>query len=273
MSEKKIFVDSHCHLNLIVKKDFDTRLTDENIVEAENLIKELREKNINIVNVGTSLIESENCLELANISDMVKAVIGIHPCDINENWSDEIDTIEDYLKNSEYKDKIVGIGECGFDKYHEPYDISLQETVFKKQIELAVKYNKALIIHSRDAADETLKVLKEYKDSLKKVIVHCFSYDTEFAKQVVSWGFKLGIGGPITYPKNEYLREIVKTVGLQNIVLETDAPYLTPQKYRGEPNTPLYIPLIAEYIANLLNCSIDEVADITTQNCTELFNG
>ena len=270
---KKIdFIDSHAHLNLIVKKEFDTALTKEELIQANIILDSLQQANLKVINVGTSLIESLNCLEIAKLNpNIAKAAIGIHPNDITETWEQDLEKLEDILKDTQLNKLVVAIGECGYDKHYENYDIAKQEVCFKKQIELSLKYNKALIIHTRDARQETLKTLQEYSHLLKQVVVHCFSEDRDFAEQVTKWGFKMGIGGTVTYPKNQYLRDIVKEFGLKNIILETDAPYLSPQSLRGRPNSPLNIPLIADFLAELLEASIEEVASVTTGNCKDLF--
>ena len=167
--------------------------------------------------------------------------------------------------------RIVGIGECGFDFHYPNYDKQKQEAIFRAQIELAIEQNLALVIHSRDARDETLTVLKEYAHQLKRVVLHCFSYDKKFAYQAVEWGFFLGIGGTVTYPKNNELREIVREVGIKNIVLESDAPFLPPQIIRGKKNHPKFIASVAEFIAQLTNNTIENVAQQTTTNARSLF--
>ena len=272
------FFDSHAHLNLIVKKDFDRLLNIDELNQALVLLDEMELQNLKVVNIGTSLTESINCLEIAKLKPKIaKAALGIHPNDITENWQDDLAKIEAIIieninNNLLDNNLIVAIGECGYDKHYPNYDLKKQEACFKAQIELALKYNKALIVHTRDAKTETLNTLSEYKDKLKKVVIHCFSEDEDFAKLIVSWGFMMGIGGTITYPKNNYLRDIVKKFGLKNIILETDAPYLAPQEQRGKINSSLNIPIIAKFIADLLNLSLEEVAKVTTENCQKIFD-
>ena len=167
---------------------------------------------------------------------------------------------------------IVGVGECGFDKYHPGYVIEYQTDLFKAQIELALEYNKALVVHTRNAEEETYRMLELYKNDLKRVTIHCYSNSLQFAQEVTNWGFKLGIGGTVTYPKNDLLRTIVHTVGLENIVLETDAPFLAPQVVRGKKNGPENIKLIAEFLAEYLECPFETVAQKTTENARLLFD-
>ncbi len=275
MSTKKLFmdklpfIDSHSHINLMVKKDFDRLLLKKELNNAKILLTELAQNHLQVINVGTSLIESQNCLAISNLNpEVAKAAIGIHPNDITTNWQNDLREIEKLITNI----NVVAIGECGYDKHYPNYDIELQRLCFEEQIKLALKFKKALIIHTRDAKNETLATLEKYKDEVKKLVIHCFSEDEEFADLVISWGYYLGIGGTITYPKNELLRKIVKNHGIEKIILETDSPYLPPQILRGKVNSPKNIPIIAQYIADLLKIKAEDVARITSKNCKNLFN-
>jgi TatD DNase family protein len=156
--------------------------------------------------------------------------------------------------------------------HYPDYNLNRQRDAFKAQIELALEHNLALVVHSRDAYDETLKILEEYKNNSMRATMHCFSYDQAFANIVTSWGFVLGIGGPITYPKNNELRNVVLNADLKNIVLETDAPFLPPQVIRGKQNHPKEIATIAQYIAELRGETFDVIAQQTTDNALKLFN-
>ncbi len=266
-----MLIDTHCHLNMIVKKKFDIKLTNQEIVVAKKIINDAHDNDVTtIINVGTSISESDNCITLAQTYKNCFATIGVHPNDI-KNWKEEYAQLKKWLQKKEEL-KIVGIGECGIDKHYSGYNLNVQHDVFKAQIELALENDLALVVHSRDAYDETLSILEEYKNDITRCIIHCFSYDQQFANIVISWGFHLGIGGTITYPKNNALRDIVTNTPLEQIVLETDAPFLPIQEMRGKQNHPKYIKDIAEYIANLKNCSYKEVAQQTTLNATSIFN-
>ncbi len=199
----------------------------------------------------------------------IYASIGIHPNDVTDNWQDDIEQLVTFLNNKEEL-KIIAIGECGFDKHSPEYNLPRQIESFKKQIELSLEYDLPLIIHTRDSQPETLEVLKNYKGL--RGSIHCFSEDLKFAQAVITSGFVLSIGGTITYPRNNQLREVVKTVGLDHIILETDAPFLPPQTMRGEKNHPKYIKTIAEYLANFLEIPFEEVAEKTTYNAQRLFH-
>lgn len=247
-----MLIDTHCHINTMVKKDFDTPLDAQDLERAAAIVAQAALMGVTtIVNVGTSLIESENCIKLASTFKYVYASLGIHPNDLTHSWQEDLAKLAGYL--SRKKDlKIVAIGECGMDKHYPDYNLERQKDAFRRQIELALEHDLALVVHTRDAAPETLTCLEEYKNRGLRGTIHCFSEDIIFAQKAISWGFVLGIGGTITYPKNAHLRAAVRAVGIENIVLETDAPFLPPQIMRGKQNHPQQIHTIAQYLADML---------------------
>lgn len=266
-----ILADTHTHINCLIKEPFDRILTSEEIKKSAQIISEAEKNKVTIfINVGTSLIESVNCVTLAQAYSPVYATVGIHPNDCTEFWHNDFKQIES-LVTQKAENKIVGIGECGIDRHYPDYNLERQYDAFRAQIELALRNDLALVIHSRDAYDETMKILDEYKKELKRAVMHCFSYDAAFANYCFERGLYLGIGGTITYPKNNALRAIVSTMPLANLVLETDAPFLPPQQFRGQQNHPKYIVLIAQYIAELRGITLDEIARHTTNNALTLF--
>lgn len=267
-----MFIDTHCHMNMMVKKEFDEPLREEHFPLIGDIIDVAAQNGVSpIINVGTSLIESKNSIAIAQRFSSVFATVGIHPCDCSENWRDDIKELEKLIKDKEVN-KIVGIGETGMDFYHKPYDAQRQRDAFKEQIELAIKYDLGLVVHVRDAGEETLRVLEEYAKEIKRATIHCFSQSLDFARVVTGWGFFIGIDGPITYPKNEQLREVVRQISLDYLVLETDAPFLSPQAYRGKQNHPAYIPIFAKTVADLKEVSLEQLAQATTRNAKKLFS-
>lgn len=272
-----MLIDTHCHLNIITRgyktKSAYTKLSTEEIKQIDTIIKSAYDNETQfIVNVGTNLIESMTCIEIAMLYKNCYAIVGIHPNDVTPNWIDDFKQIKTVTKHH-IENKIIGIGECGIDLHYEDYNLSRQQDAFKAHIELALEYNLALSIHSRDAAEETFKIIDLYaKESNFRGIMHCYSYDESYAIQAIDLNLVLGIGGTITYPKNEILRSIVKSVELDKIVLETDAPFLPPQSMRGKQNSPENIKIIAEYIANLRGISYKTVATTTTNTVKKLFN-
>lgn len=264
-------IDTHCHINMMVKPTFDTPIEQTDLPLSEIIIQEAHSNGVStIINVGTRSIENQNCILLARTFDSVFATVGIHPND-SDTWKEDFALLKKWVSSKE-ENKIVGIGECGIDMHYPDYNLKRQHDAFKAQIELALEHDLALVIHSRNAYDETLRILEEYKNEITRATMHCFSYDQSFAQIVIGWNFVLGIGGTITYPKNNELRSVVKNMDLKNMVLETDAPFLPPQAIRGKQNHPKEIATIAQYIAQLRNETIEIIAQETTKNALRLFN-
>lgn len=267
-------VDTHCHLNNIVKEKFDIPLQADDYIRAAGIIQEAHNHQVRyLINVGTSIIESENCVALAARFSSCYAAIGIHPNDCTSEWYNDMHSMQHrwFSNSNSYRDKkIVAIGECGLDMYRPGYNLQRQIDAFKAQIELALQYQLPIIVHTRQASQETAQVLEEYKKNNLHGIIHCFSEQQDFANHMIDLGFVLGFGGTITYPKNEYLRTIIKTIPLDKIVLETDAPFLPPQHIRGKKNHPQEIATIAKYIAELRHESFEHIA-ITTSSVAKKF--
>ena len=250
------FVDSHCHLYL---EEFDAD-------RAETLArsKDAGVEKLILPNVDTySLTALLNCLKLD--SQALFSAMGIHPCSIKENFKSELLKIEAAV--SLYQP--IAIGEIGMDLYWDKTFFEEQKQAFETQISWAISLNIPVIIHNRDAFEETFKIVRKYPKL--RGVFHAFSGNVEQAKQVVDAGFYLGIGGVVTF-KNGGVDKILKDVPLQNIVLETDAPYLTPVPFRGKRNEPAYIPLISEKMASIYERSILDIADITWKNSHDLFS-
>lgn len=194
------------------------------------------------------------------------AAMGLHPCDVKEDVQAQLHYFKSHLDNGTY----VAIGETGLDYY---WDVSLkvqQQLAFQTQIEWSVEKNLPLIIHSRNAIGDCIELVKNFAGKAKGVF-HCFAGTLNEAKQIIDLGFYLGIGGTITYKNSTDLNEIVKSIGLENILLETDSPYLPPVPHRGKRNESSYLHLIAQHIALLKNVSIEDVAATTTANAEKLF--
>ena len=237
-------VDTHCH---ITSEYYD------NILEVISKMKD----NIIIVS-GTNKDDIKEVINLCNYKN-VYGTIGIYP-------TEELDLkiIEDNINNK----KIVGIGEIGLD-YHLEHNKEEQKNKFIKQLDLARKYNKTVVIHTRDAIQDTYDILKNYKD-LKKVI-HCYSGSLEMAKEFIKIGCRLGIGGVLTF-KNSKLKDVVKEIDLKYLLLETDSPFLAPEPLRGTKNEPYNVIYVAKKIAEIKNISLEEVLDITTLNAKDQFD-
>jgi TatD DNase family protein len=194
------------------------------------------------------------------------AMLGLHPCDVKENWQDELNTINAAIPQH----KIYAIGEIGIDLYWDKTTLDNQIQAFKIQIKWAKKLKLPIVIHCRDAFEEVYKVLLEEHDEDLRGIFHCFTGTLEQAQKVIELGFYLGIGGVVTY-KNSGLDKIVQQIDLRYIVLETDSPYLTPVPYRGKKNESSYLLYVAEKVADLHQTSLENVAAITTGNSKIVF--
>ena len=167
--------------------------------------------------------------------------------------------------------RVVALGEMGLDFYRNLSPYRVQEQVFRQQLELALELQMPVVIHDRDAHDETMEILKEFP-GLAGVVMHCFSGGRQMAEECLAMGFHLGIGGPLTYPNNNKLVEVAWTAPLDRILLETDCPYLSPQPWRGKRNEPSYLPVVAEKLAELRGLSREEVAAATTANALRFYH-
>lgn len=193
-------------------------------------------------------------------------MLGLHPCDVKENFKTELAAIEQQIPQQ----AIYAIGEIGIDLYWDKSTITAQIAAFKTQINWAKSLNLPIIIHCRDAFDEVFEVLQAMQDEKLRGIFHCFTGTLEQAHKIIDLGFYLGIGGVVTY-KNSGLDAVVAQIPLAHLVLETDAPYLTPVPYRGKPNESSYLIHIAQKVADLHQLSIEKVAEMTTENSRKIF--
>lgn len=193
-------------------------------------------------------------------------MMGLHPTYVKDNYKDELATVENWL----HQRNFYAIGEIGLDYYWDLTYKKEQLEVFERQIDLALQYNLPIVIHSRESTADCIDTVRRKQNGALRGIFHCFSGSMDEAKQITELGLHLGIGGVITYTKGN-LPEIIKEVSLSHIVLETDAPYLAPVPYRGKRNESSYIPIIAQKIADIKNCPVEEVAKITTRNAELIF--
>ena len=249
-----MYIDTHCHLSL---EDYD---------DIYLVIKENRENNISkIIISGYSKNTIKETLDLIEKYDDVYATIGYHPSEADITNESDLFILEEQLQH----EKVVGIGEIGLDYHYGSDNKDKQIELFRRQMDIAEKYKLPVVIHSRDATEDTINILKEYPNVIGDM--HCFSGSLEVARIYVNMGYKIGIGGVVTF-KNSNLYKVVESIGLENIILETDSPYLTPEPFRGKKNASKYIPYIAEKVASIVNKDVSEVAKITTDNACSLFD-
>lgn len=246
-------IDTHCHLDLNLYENIDTVI-----------------KNMNghkIIAAGVDLESSKHVLELVDKYPNVYGVIGLHP----EEISKYDDSFLNFLEENINHPKIVGIGEIGLDYHYTKENIELQKEIFIKQIKLAKKYNKTIVVHSRDAAFDTLEILKNEAQSLR-IVLHCFGYSLELAKEFLKMDCMLGIGGVVTFKNGKKLVEVVENTPIDRLLLETDSPYLAPEPFRGHKNEPVNIIYVAEKIAELKNMKKEEVLSKTYENALRQFD-
>lgn len=251
-----LIFDTHAH--------YDDKKFDE---DREVLLGSLQEQGIGrVVNAGASLESCRATLELTRQYDFIYGAIGVHPTEVGELNEDTFA----WLKNALREEKAVAVGEIGLDYYWKDTAVLLQKEWFIRQLVLAKEVKKPVVIHSRDAAADTLDIMKAYGRELSGII-HCFSYGVELAREYLNMGYYLGVGGVLTFSNARKLREVVEYAPLEQLVLETDCPYLAPAPHRGERNSSLWLPLVAEQIAQIKGISEETVIRTTWENGNRVY--
>lgn len=247
-------IDTHTH---IYDKQFEN--------DFDDVMKRIENELEGIVSIGFDLESSLKSIELANRYSFVNAVIGVHPVDIKK-YNDKVEKELERLALTEKK--VVAIGEIGLD-YHwmeDPKDVQIAG--FRKQMELAERVKKPVVIHTREALQDTINVLKEYPNV--GGILHCYPGSLEAAKPLLD-RYYIGVGGTLTFKNNKKTKELVRELPLEKIVLETDCPYLTPVPFRGKRNEPIYTKYVAQEIARIKEISVEEVIRVTTENAKKIY--
>lgn len=248
-----MFTDTHCH----IYKEYYNNI--------EEVLKNALELGINrCINSGCDSESNKEVLEYVNKYNNVYGTIGIHPESV-ESYS-EADL--DFIKNNISDSKVIAIGEIGLDYHYTKETKDEQIELFKKQLKIAEDNQIPVVIHSREATDDTLRILKEYK---VKGVIHSFSGSLETAREYIKLGFLIGVNGVVTF-KNCKLKEFLVDIPLENIVLETDSPYLTPEPFRGHKNEPGNVKYIAEFLSKLYQIEVAELAKITNSNIKRVFD-
>lgn len=245
------FIDAHAH--------YDDEKYDEDRDEIIN--SQFQNGVIAIVNASSDLESSKASFELAKKYNKIYAVVGCHPHEADGFSEDDIEVYKEMLKN----DKVVGVGECGLDYYYDLSDRDVQKRVFHRMIEFSDENNEPLVIHSRDAVEDTLTMLRSLRHG-EKTLIHCFTGAKEVAREYLNLGYFLSIGGAVTFKNARHVVESVEYAPLDRLLLETDAPYMTPVPYRGKRNLSIYIENVVKKIAEIKNVTPEEVAEITTKN-------
>jgi TatD DNase family protein len=256
MEEPMIF-DSHAHYD---DEAFDT--------DREELLNSMAARGVgNIVNVGASLRGVRDTVKLMKQYPFIYGAVGVHPDEVGD--LDETQMI--WLRSLCMEEKTVAIGEIGLDYYWNKENYEVQKHWFVRQMDLAKEVGYPIIVHSRDAAKDTLDLMKAERADTLTGVIHCYSYSLEHAREYMNMGYYLGIGGVVTFSNAKKLKEVVKYAPLDYLLLETDCPYLAPEPYRGERNTSANLRFVAEKIAELKGVSWEKVAETTAGNARKLF--
>ena len=247
-------IDTHCHISLDYYDDIPKLI--ENI------------KNSGITKIIVNGCDMKSNLEVLNLVkqyDIVYGAIGFHPTELDDFKDNDLIWLEEHIND----DKVVALGEIGLDYHHDNIDKNKQNIIFKKQLEIAKKHCKPIIVHSRDSISDTYNILKEYN---LRGSLHCFSGSLEMARMFIKLGYLIGVGGVVTYKNAKNIVNVIKNIDLEYILLETDAPYLTPEPYRGNKNDSSYIPIIAKKIAEIKGINQELVEKTTNDNSCRLFD-
>jgi TatD DNase family protein len=257
MSAKCQLVDTHCHLDY---------LADEKLAP---LIEQCHQAGVShILTIGVEPSNLGAVLNIANHHPSVFGALGIHP----HHASDYSDQVEQEIIKGASSNKIVAIGECGLDYHYNHSPATVQKEVFERELDLASQLNLPVIIHTREADEDTIQILKNFSNSLpKKGVLHCYSAGEKLAQFVLDQGFYLGFTGIITFAKADNVRKIVRMTPLERLLIETDAPFLAPKPHRGRKNSPLYLPYIAQEMAVILNQNSNDLYQQLRSNTTTLF--
>lgn len=248
-------IDTHSHVDMLEG------------MTPDEAIKNAKENGVEKIIVPAAAVRDiDKVYNLVNSYDELFGLLGVHPSEVKD-WDDSlIEKISDYSKSS----KIAGIGEIGLDYYWDKSFIDLQKDIFIKQIKLANTLNLPICVHDREAHKDTFDILKAY-NKCSTVVMHCFSGSVEFARECIKEGWYLALGGVVTFKNAVKMKEVAVEIPLDRLLLETDAPYLTPVPFRGKQNQPAYVRFVAEEIAKLRGISFEELAGVTSENARKVF--
>ena len=251
------FIDSHAHIYL---NDFNSQI--ENIID--NSIKNNVDK-ILMPNINFKTVNSMKNLSLKH-EGICFSMLGLHPCYVEDNYEKEINDIFDFFDS-----KVIAIGERGLDYFQSEKTFTNQLKAFEIQCDIAINKKLPIVIHTRNSIDESINVIKKYSNKNIKGVFHCFTGDLKQANQIIDLGFKIGVGGILTF-KNSDLKNVISKIDLSSILLETDSPYLSPEPNRGKLNEPSNIKYVAKKLSDILSIPIEVVAKVTSQNANNLFD-
>ena len=239
--------------------------------DREALFASFREAGITaIANIGYKKSSIEATHKLADAQDFIYEVLGFHPDETFEMEAEK-DTILEWLHGELQREKVIGLGEIGLDYYWPEPDREIQKYWFARQIRLAGEEDLPIVVHSREAAADTMRIMKENHAEKTGGVVHCFSYSVEMAREFVKMGFYIGIGGVLTFKNARKLVEVAREIPLERLILETDCPYLAPVPFRGKRNSSLYLPYVVKKLAEIKEIPEEEVIRVTEQNAATMY--
>ena len=254
---QELIFDTHAH--------YDDDAFDE---DRDELLNSLKEQGVGrIINVGASIASTKRTIGLMNQYSFIYGILGVHPCDTEELTEADMDWLKEQFQNP----KAVAVGEIGLDYYWDEPGRDVQQKWFERQLELATEIKKPVCIHSRDAANDTLSIMRNAHAEKMGGVIHCFSYGKEMAREFLNMDFHFGIGGVLTFNNGKKLKEAAAYIPMDKILLETDCPYLAPVPYRGKRNNSSYLSYVVQVLAQIKGLSEDEVIRITRENGEKLF--
>lgn len=254
-----MLVDSHCHLDLIAEREG---------YDIPGLVQAAHESGVKrLLSIGIDQANSERVVDIAARHEHVFATVGVHPCNAN---SQPVDI--EWLREWAAKPKVIGLGETGLDYFHDPIHKDKQWQSFADHLTLSGELGLPVIVHTRNAKEDTLAILREYKDQGISGLLHCFTEDWGMAEEAIALGFYISISGIVTFKKAEQVHEAVKNIPLDRLLVETDSPYLAPVPYRGKTNQPAFVNYVAERCAELKGVSKEDVVAATGANFMSLFS-
>lgn len=252
-----MLIDSHAHLD---DSKYDR--------DRDEVIKKLKEDGVELViNPGADFSSSVKAVSLAEKYEMIYAAVGVHPHDAKDVDEGTLEVFKELAK----KEKVIAIGEIGLDYHYEFSDREIQKKWFREQIKLAKELNLPIIVHDREAHKDTYDIISSEQDGTLTGVLHCFSGSLEMAKEYIKLGFYVSFGGPVTFKNAKKVREVVKELPIEKMLIETDSPYMAPHPHRGKRNEPKMVYYVAEMIAQVKGLTYDEVCKITNKNVKDLF--
>lgn len=253
-----MLIDSHAHLD---DKRFDK--------DRDMIIENLGDNGVElVVNIGADIESSQKSVELAKKHENIYAVVGVHPHSAKDLEGGDLSQVKALAR----EEKVVAIGEIGLDFYYDNSPRDIQRKWFKAQLDLAKELGMPVVVHTRDAAQETFDILKDAaQDGGLKCLLHCYSGSAEMAQEYIKLGFYISLGGPVTFKNARVSREVAKAVPLDRLLIETDSPYLTPEPYRGKRNEPMYVKYVAQRVAEERGITYQEVVRATSENAKNFF--